>query len=308
MTSAILEAARSQSDAGASSPHTPGRLTGEQHGVEPKPQPQFQALLVDALTTPGRVSEAYSLFHGYSIGNALWVAEQLACRGEPLAPIATFNRWRELGRMVKKGSKALCMSMPVAVKAKTDQAARAQADETDATPGRFVFFVARRNWFALHQTEPVEGAEPQTIETARPDWNAERALEALKITREDFQHMDGNVQGYARPAECTVAVSPLASLPHKTLFHELAHCLLHAGESRIVDGVELGRDVREVEAEATAFICCAVLGLPGLEESRGYVQAWLAGTDTAEFADRHARRIFGAADRILKAGRAAAAA
>ena len=65
----------------------------------------FLALLHDALTEPGRVSACYRMFHSYSLSNALWVAGQLWARGEPLAPIASFHRWRELGRVVKK---AIC--------------------------------------------------------------------------------------------------------------------------------------------------------------------------------------------------------
>jgi hypothetical protein len=42
-----------------------------------------------------------------------------------------------------------------------------------------------------------------------------------------------------------------------------------------------------------------VLGLPGLIESRGYIQSWLSGS---EITDKSAQRIFGAADKILKAG------
>jgi len=60
------------------------------------------------------------------------------------------------------------------------------------------------------------------------------------------------------------------------------------------------RDIREVEAESVAYICCAHLGLPGLDEARGYVQNWLAD---APITDKSAQRIFGAAEKILKAGR-----
>jgi hypothetical protein len=42
-----------------------------------------------------------------------------------------------------------------------------------------------------------------------------------------------------------------------------------------------------------------VLNLPGLIESRGYIQNWLDGS---EISDKSAQRIFGAADKILKAG------
>jgi hypothetical protein len=61
------------------------------------------------------------------------------------------------------------------------------------------------------------------------------------------------------------------------------------------------RDIREVEAESVAYICCSILGLPGLHESRGYIQHWLAGN---EIGDKTAQRIFGTAEKILKAGRA----
>lgn len=267
-------------------------------------KPSFLALLHEALTQPGRVAECYSMFHSYSLSNALWIAGQLWARSEPLAPIASFHRWKELGRVVKKGSKALAMSMPVTVKAKADT--QAQDAETTAD-GRRVLFVVRRHWFALHQTEPMEGAEPQTIETPTPDWNAERALEALEITRENFQHTNGNVQGYAEPDARRVAVSPLAVNPIKTLLHEIAHCLLHSEQGRIEDAAELTHSLAEVEAESVAYLCCAVLGLPGLDESRGYVQGWLAcsGRDAEAFTGQHARRVMAAADKILKAGKLA---
>ncbi|MBW8075257.1 MULTISPECIES: ArdC family protein [Metallibacterium] len=283
-------------------------LTSEQLGGSSTPQgPNFLALLHQALTEPGRIAACYSMFHCYSFGNALWIAQQLAERGEPLAPIASFNRWRELGRVVRRGSKALQMCMPVTVKAKAD---KAKADDsTEQDDNRRVLFVVRRNWFALHHTEPMPGAEPQIIEAITPDWNATLALEALDITREDFQHHNGNVQGYAKPDARRVAVSPLAVNPAKTLFHEIAHCLLHSEQARIEDGAELTRDLAEVEAESVAYLCCAVLGVPGLEGARGYVQDWLAGSgcDAEAFTDKHARRVLGAVDKILKAGRAAPA-
>ncbi|MCK9366793.1 MAG: ArdC family protein [Metallibacterium scheffleri] len=292
-------------DAGTFSPHPSEAHQSAARGEQGKQGPDYLGLLHGALTEPGKVSACYSMFHRFSLSNALWVADQLASHGESLAPIASFNRWRELGRIVKKGSKALRMCMPVTVKPKAD---RAKADDSaDQDDGRHVLFVVRRNWFALHHTEPLAGVEPQAIETVTPDWNAERALASLDITREDFQHTNGNVQGYAKPNTRCVAVSPLAVNPAKTLVHEIAHCLLHSDQARIEDGAELTRDLAEVEAESVAYLCCAVLGLPGLEEARGYVQDWLAGSgcDAESFTDKHARRVLGAVDKILKAGKPA---
>ena len=44
-----------------------------------------------------------------------------------------------------------------------------------------------------------------------------------------------------------------------------------------------------------------LLGPPGLHESRGYIQNWLAD---GEISDKSAQRIFSAANKILEAGKA----
>ena len=55
-----------------------------------------------------------------------------------------------------------------------------------------------------------------------------------------------------------VAVSPVAALPHKTLFHELAHVVLgHTAEGTLEDDERTPRSLREVEAESVALLCCA---------------------------------------------------
>src|SRR5437870_4648813 len=93
----------------------------------------------------------------------------------------------------------------------------------------------------------------------------------------------------------------MAPLPHKTLFHELAHVVLgHTEEKRRMDDDEhTPVNIREVEAECVTLICCESLGLSGAEFCRGYIQHWL-GKDTIP--DRSAQRIFKASDLILKAG------
>jgi hypothetical protein len=58
------------------------------------------------------------------------------------------------------------------------------------------------------------------------------------------------------------------------------------------------RNVREVEAESVALICCEALQLPGSEYARAYIQNWLSGESIG---NRSAQRIFSAASAILKA-------
>jgi len=48
------------------------------------------------------------------------------------------------------------------------------------------------------------------------------------------------------------------------------------------------------------MLLCESLGLAGADFCRGYIQNWLDGQPIPE---KSAQKIFGAADRILKAGR-----
>jgi hypothetical protein len=148
----------------------------------------------------------------------------------------------------------------------------------------------------LSQTEVKEYQSP-----AIPEWNEQEALAALNIEHIPFEDLDGNTQGYARRGHKS-AVNPLAALPFKTLFHELAHALLHCAEVDMANTNLTPRSMAEVEAETVALLCCESLGLPGAEFSRAYIQSWGHGQPISE---RSAQRIFHAADQILRAGKPA---
>ena len=241
----------------------------------------FARLLQEALDRPGILSEAYRAFHRYSLGNQLLAAVQLCQRGQPLSPIASFGTWRERGRWVKKGQKALALWMPLT---------RKKEDE-DGEVAVFTRFALRRTWFTLEQTD----GEPYAPELRSPTWDSTLALERLDIREVPFTSLDGNIQGYAEGR--TLAINPLAPLKHKTRFHELAHILLgHTERSPVTDAKCLPRALAEVEAEGTAYVLCALLGL---DEARGYLQQWLG---SASLPEANARRILVAADSLLKAG------
>jgi antirestriction protein ArdC len=248
----------------------------------------FADLLRSAVTDPGIICNAYRQFHTYSISNQLLAWTQCLTRGLQPGPMATFPKWKELGRHVRKGEKAITLCQPVTIR-RTAQA-NDGADETDV----FTRFTYRPRWFVLAQTD---GADVPAVET--PAWDAARALAALDVTEVPFDATDGNVLGYARGR--SIAVSPINPLPHKTRFHELGHVLLgHTMEGEQNDGELTPRNLHECEAEAVAMLCCAALELPGVEFSRGYIQAWWGAGNPIP--GRSAHRILKAADQILKAG------
>ena len=249
-------------------------------------QEKWSDLLNEAVREPGLILEAYTAFHNYSVGNQVAAMVQCVHRGLTPGPINTYKGWLSLGRQVKKGERALWLCMPF--KRKGDGG---EGDEVEVITS----FAWKRKWFILSQTEgePIEPVQS-------PDWNKARALAALNITETPFTGTDGNVQGYAKGRE--VSISPIAAMPHKTLFHEIAHVELgHTAESDFTDSEVTPRSLREAEAEAVALLVCESLELPGTEYSRGYMQTWLRGDVIPE---KSAMKIFGAADRILKAGQA----
>lgn len=242
----------------------------------------------EALSEPGAIHSCYHTFHGYSLGNQFLAWGQCYSRGIKPGPIASYNKWKDLGRHVVKGQKALELCMPITVKKK---------DADGNEEGAFTRFVFRRNWFVLSQTDGAEYVAP-----AIKGFELDRALANLNITRETFQMLDGNTQGYAT-INRTIAINPVAAEPFKTTIHEIAHIVLgHCAEGSMSDRSQITpRDIRELEAEGTAYLVSAVLEqTSGLEFSRGYIQHWYKG---AEVPERSAARIFKAADQILRAGR-----
>lgn len=253
--------------------------------------PKWSALLIEAVTKPGLIMKAYSAFHTFSVGNQILALVQCQLRGLQPGPLNTFPKWKDLGRFVKRGERALTMCMPITCKR------REEDSDEDHT---FTSFVYKARWFVLSQTDGQE-LEPVTV----PQWDAERAVSALGIERIPFDHTDGNVQGFAR--ERQVAINPLAQLPYKTLFHELGHVILgHTAEADFADAETTPRSLREVEAESVALLCCESLGLAGAEFCRGYIQNWLSRasrSDAETIPEKSAPKIFRAADQIIRAGR-----
>jgi hypothetical protein len=238
----------------------------------------------EILEKPSAMHERYTAFHNYSVCNQYLAALQLP----QVEPIATYKQWQAMGRQVQKGAKAIALRMPVTVK-----------DEASETEGATKsFFIFRRNWFGLSSTQGEEFTPP-----ALPAWNEEKALETLAITKIPFQRINGNCMGFARPNLHQVSISPLVDDYYMTLFHELAHCLLHKS-----GGTHGEKDkpyhVDEFEAEATAYLVGGALGVGELFYSRGYLQHFLQGGKIVDVKEANMKRALAAADKILKAGTA----
>jgi antirestriction protein ArdC len=260
--------------------------------------PKWSALLVDAVTRPGLIMEAYNAFWSYSVGNQILALTQLQLRSIAPGPINTYPGWQALGRNVKRGERALTLCMPITRKRRDEP--ENNNDET-SNEHSYTSFRYKAAWFCISQTIGEEFTPPRL-----PEWDAQRALLNLNIQLINFEATDGNIQGYARLRQ--VAINPVAQLKIKTLLHETAHVILdHTLEGNVSDGERTPRNLREVEAEAVALLCCEALNLEGADFCRGYLQHWLkqgSGYNAEAIPEKSAQKIFRAADQILRAGRA----
>lgn len=237
---------------------------------------EWNELLTQALTLEGSTANTYNRFYNYSMMNRVYLWLQ-----DVSEPVATYKKWQQLGRQVKKGSKAKMIVKPIFYK----------ADEKDEefTLGGF------KPMNCLFTYSETEGEELPPIEIEA--WNKELALTTLDITEEDFASTSGNTQGYSH--DRALAINPMAKYPVKTLMHELAHIVIGHTESK----EDIHRGVMEFQAEATAHIIMHELELTdkfNASESRAYIQNWLQGNKPT---DSEIKAVFKAVDTIIKAGR-----
>jgi len=271
-------------------------------------QINYSELLKDAITKEGKLLEAYRAFHNFSLLNRIYACFQLAALGKDITPIKTFNQWKEANRHVKRGEKALELCMPINKtwyrycddkKFIPFSTSKEQIEKllVSGKVEKFQYkdFLFKKYWFSLSQTDGQE-FEPENINI---NWNKQKALTELSINEIPFSIINGNCQGYVTEKN-EIAINPLAQLPVKTLFHEIAHILLgHTNKEVLTDNQDLTINLMEVEAEATSLLCLESLGLKGSEYCRGYIQNWYNGHEIPE---KSAQRIISAAEKILKAG------
>lgn len=251
----------------------------------------FKDYLSEIYDQPKKLHEAYRVFHRYSAKNRILAENQLSV----IEPINTYNGWKELGRQVKKGSKAISLFLPVIKKIEDSEVDKKNQDNVKNTSIDTTQFIRKKHWFSLSQTEGKE-FESEKL----PNFEFKKAFKILEITQERFQMLNGNCQGYAIPDQNIIAINPLAYAPYKTTIHEIAHCLLHKESKKIIDGEELDSSIKEFEAETTAYLVCCSLGkFEHLEYSRGYIANWIKRDDAKE---NNFKRAFEAANIIMSAG------
>ena len=204
--------------------------------------------------------KAIGRFHRYSLYNVMLIASQ-----KPNAShVAGFRTWNQLGRFVKKGEKGIMILAPI-VRRRTD------VEEKGEEPSRTIAGFRAAYIFDISQTDGKELPHIGVVE-GEPREYSDRLRQ--------FANAQGIVIEYSEeiaPARGTSYGGRIALLPGQsaaeefsTLAHEVAHELLHRGDRR----ASTTKQVRETEAEATAFVVCQAVGLETGSAASDYIQLW----------------------------------
>lgn len=211
-------------------------------------------------------------FHEYSFRNCLLIAIQ-----RPDATyVAGFNRWKDLGRFVKKGEKGIAILAPLVYRTKQDEERRDElpADEPDNVRVLRGFKVV--HVFDVSQTDGQElpGFAAPSGEPGEMLSKLEAIVSAQGIALK-FEAIPFGADGVSRGGEITVRPDLAPAKTFSVLVHELAHELLHKGERK----KEVGKSIKETEAEAVAFVVCQAIGLDPGTSSSDYIQLYHGDKD-----------------------------
>jgi hypothetical protein len=214
-----------------------------------------------------RYLEVYSKFHQYSIYNIFCIMMAFP----QATQVAGFQRWRSMGRFVRKGEKGIPILAPILFKEDPDD-----PDSDKVLRGFKVVYV-----YDISQTDGEDLPEPPNWKSPERNKELEEKLIRFANKREiqvSIVNLGGETQGVSKGG--VIEIDPSAGT--KTLIHEIALELMHRDENRQTDS-----HLRELEAESVAFVVCKHFGLE-ISSSPNYIALHRANS---EMIMRHLERI-----------------
>jgi len=220
-------------------------------------------------------------FHCYSFNNCLLIAIQ-----KPDATyVAGFQRWKELGRFVRKGEKGVMILAPLVKRASTQKNSASEVGEETTSRvigfrATYVFDVSQTDGEELPQFCLITG-DPSALTPAIRRLVSEHGIDLR------YEEQLGGADGMSEGGRIAIRRGLPAAEEFAVMVHELAHELLHRSERR----KETTRTIRELEAEAVAFVVCRAAGLDGLARSSDYIQLYQGDKQMLVHSLSHIQRV-----------------
>jgi antirestriction protein ArdC len=203
-------------------------------------------------------------FHRYSFGNVLLILSQ-----KPDAThVAGFSTWKQIGRFVKKGEKGIVIIATMTIRPREEDTLLENSKPILRFRGVHVFDVSQTDGQPLPEPSQVQG-DPSEYLSILKQSIAERG-----ITLDDLD-LPPDADGVSRGGRISIRPGLAPAQEFSVTVHELAHELLHRGESR-----PTSKTVRETEAEAVAFVVTSAIGLDTGSAAADYIQIYNGKTET----------------------------
>ncbi len=230
---------------------------------------------ITELTTSEKWSQyldVQSKFYAYSPNNVMLIMLQ-----NPYATrVAGYHAWQELGRQVVAKESALRILAPLKYK-KEDAPEGEKTSEIRGFKLVPVFDISQTEGRELPDVvSKLEGLAPEGVFATLTEFagtigfRVERPQSLESGANGDTTHALGRIRVLAGNSEAQQV---------KTLAHEIGHALLHDPDVPVTK--ELTRGLKELEAESTAYVICAALGMDTSDYSFGYVAGWVGGAPEA---------------------------
>ena len=234
-------------------------------------------------------------FHRYSTGNVMLILTQ-----RPDATrVAGFNKWRELGRNVRAGEKAIWIFAPCIKRQKKDELEDEGDGEgkdilTGPRPGEIslrpsgiyfrpvaVFDISQTDGEALPDAPVwpvIQGESTRALYAA-----ARQALADMGITYTNVREVHGSerTRGYWIAARRLIWVDESLPVDQQTevLFHELGHAVMGHSEPL---SPETHRGDKENQAQSIAFIVSSHFGFEVASTTFPYLLSWAYDPNDAD--------------------------
>lgn len=217
--------------------------------------------------------EFVSKFHKYSTKNIQLIQSQ-----NPLASrVASFKKWKELERQVKKGSKAIWIYAP-RLKDKKDVNGEVIKDSNNE-PIKETYFVLVPVFDVSQTVGSKELPQPiyclsENMENKEEFLQLYFSLKTFSPVPVSIEPIENGSNGYYHLSDKRIVIKEGMGeqMTIKTLIHEITHAKLHAN-SQAVFGDSCYRR-QEFEAESVAYIVSKYYGIDSSEYSFGYLSSW----------------------------------
>jgi antirestriction protein ArdC len=222
-------------------------------------------------------------FHNYSFYNQMLIALQ----NPEAEKVAGFNKWKELGRQVRKGEKGIAILAPRKLRVTVKDAAGNPILDENGKPRKDMRVVGftTATVFDIAQTDGSDLPDNRMMLSEEPPEgfveDLETAIAAAGFTVSYSDELRGSNLGYTSAdgsMKVVIKAGMNAGSTARTLAHELGH--IKAGHIEKIEEYHQGHDGKrgqfEVEADSISYSLLRINGMsPGVGRANAaYISGW----------------------------------